>query len=94
MDLLHWWFDPGGAVGGFQVFEAPSFQKQWWSEDQIQNAKWKAVKCYDKKLSKSFSGTSKKVGPRFYLDFFTLDVEGAEYAISQLINFVVSKSKS
>ena len=47
-----------------------------------------------KKLSKSFSGTSKKVGPRFYLEFFTLDVEGAEYAISQLINFVVSKSKS
>jgi hypothetical protein len=28
-----------------------------------------------------------KVGSGFYFDFFTLDVEGAEYAVLQSINF-------
>jgi FkbM family methyltransferase len=76
---LHW-VEADGAVGGFLEFAAPSFQQQWWSEEKIRNAK--VVQC--KTLERILLDT---VGERFYFDFFTLDVEGAEYAILQSINF-------
>jgi len=76
---LHW-VESDQCCSGFQEFAAPSFQQHWWSEEQIRNAK--VVQC--KTLERILLDT---VGERFYFDFFTLDVEGAEYAILQSINF-------
>ena len=78
---LHWVEsarDP--AVRGFREFAAPSFQKQWWSEEATRNAE--VVKCQP--LEKILH---EKVGAEFYFDFFTLDVEGAELSVLRSINF-------
>jgi FkbM family methyltransferase len=79
---LHWVETPSGirATGGFQEFAAPSFQKQWWSEEMIRNATVVMCETLEQILLE-------KVGSGFYFDFFTLDVEGAEYAVLQSINF-------
>eukprot|EP00577_Skeletonema_sp_RCC1716_P017278 CAMPEP_0113381712 /NCGR_PEP_ID=MMETSP0013_2-20120614/5449_1 /TAXON_ID=2843 ORGANISM="Skeletonema costatum, Strain 1716" /NCGR_SAMPLE_ID=MMETSP0013_2 /ASSEMBLY_ACC=CAM_ASM_000158 /LENGTH=287 /DNA_ID=CAMNT_0000264159 /DNA_START=135 /DNA_END=999 /DNA_ORIENTATION=- /assembly_acc=CAM_ASM_000158 len=68
------------AVGGFQEFADPEFQKRWWSEGQIQNAQ--VIKCHT--LEQILLD---KVGPGFYFDFFSLDVEGAELSVLRSINF-------
>eukprot|EP00985_Skeletonema_marinoi_P002680 scaffold1107_cov113-Skeletonema_marinoi.AAC.2 len=68
------------AVGGFQEFASPEFQKRWWSKDQIQNAQ--VIKCHT--LEQILLD---KVGPGFYFDFFSLDVEGAELSVLRSINF-------
>ena len=68
------------ATGGFQEFADPEFQKLWWSEGQIQNAQ--VIKC--RTLEQILLET---VGPGFYFDFFSLDVEGAELSVLRSINF-------
>lgn len=78
---LHWVENPEThPVEGFLEFAAPSFQKQWWTEEMIQNAK--VVKC--KPLKQILQET---VGSNFYFDFFSLDVEGAEYKVLKSIDF-------
>ena len=76
---LHW-IESHIAVGGFQEFADPEFQKRWWSEGQLQNAQ--VIKC--KTLEQILLDN---VGPRFYFDFFSLDVEGAELSVLRSINF-------
>lgn len=76
---LHW-VESHLAVGGFQEFADPEFQKIWWSEGQIQNAQ--VVKC--RTLEQILLET---VGPGFHFDFFSLDVEGAELSVLRSINF-------
>lgn len=76
---LHW-VESHLAVGGFQEFADAKFQKKWWSDGQIQNAQ--VVKC--RTLEQILL---EKVGPGFYFDFFTLDVEGAELSVLRSINF-------
>eukprot|EP00985_Skeletonema_marinoi_P010642 scaffold4979_cov82-Skeletonema_marinoi.AAC.1 len=76
---LHW-IESHLAVGGFQEFADPEFQKRWWSEGQIQNAQ--VIKCNT--LEQILLD---KVGPGFYFDFFSLDVEGAELSVLRSINF-------
>ena len=76
---LHW-VQSGPAVGGFQEFAHPDFQKRWWSEDDIKNAQ--VIKCHT--LEQILLD---KVGPGFYFDFFSLDVEGAELSVLRSINF-------
>uniref|UniRef100_A0A7S2PPM3 Methyltransferase FkbM domain-containing protein n=1 Tax=Skeletonema marinoi TaxID=267567 RepID=A0A7S2PPM3_9STRA len=76
---LHW-VQSGPAVGGFQEFAHPDFQKMWWSEDDIKNAQ--VIKCHT--LEQILLD---KVGPGFYFDFFSLDVEGAELSVLRSINF-------
>mmetsp|Transcript_5868 Transcript_5868/g.8510 ORF Transcript_5868/g.8510 Transcript_5868/m.8510 type:complete len:292 (+) Transcript_5868:93-968(+) len=78
---LHW-VESRPAVGGFQEFAAPEFQKQWWSESQIQNAK--VVKC---RTLEHILLNITNAGPRFYFDFFSLDVEGAELSVLRSVNF-------
>jgi hypothetical protein len=78
---LHWVENPHTHnVEGFLEFAAPSFQKQWWTEEMIQNAK--VVKC--KPMKQILQET---VGSNFYFDFFSLDVEGAEYKVLKSIDF-------
>ena len=77
---LHWVESRVSAVGGFQEFAAPSFQKRYWSEEEIRNAQ--IVKC--ETLENILLDN---VGPGFYFDFFSLDVEGAEYSVLQSMNF-------
>lgn len=78
---LHWVQSGSGpAVGGFQEFAHPDFQKRWWSEDDIKNAQ--VIKCHT--LEQILLD---KVGPGFYFDFFSLDVEGAELSVLRSINF-------
>jgi len=69
-----------GTVNGFVEFAAESFKKKWWTDDDIKNAK--VVKC--KTLT---SNLLEAVGPYFHFDFFSLDVEGAEYEVLQSIDF-------
>jgi len=76
---LHW-IESRPAVGGFQEFASPEFQKRWWSKGQIQNAQ--VIKCHT--LEQILLD---KVGPGFYFDFFSLDVEGAELSVLRSINF-------
>jgi len=78
---LHWVENPDKvAVGGFLEFAATSFQKQFWTEEAIQNAQ--VVKC--KPLKDILQET---VGPKFFFDFFSLDVEGAEHKVISSIDF-------
>ena len=68
------------ALFGFEEFADPEFKKKWWSEGQLQNAQ--VIKC--KTLEQILLDN---VGPRFYFDFFSLDVEGAELSVLRSINF-------
>lgn len=78
---LHWIENPDRAcVGGFLEFAAPSFQKQFWTEEAIRKAQ--VVKC--KPMKQILQET---VGPKFFFDFFSLDVEGAEYKVLKSIDF-------
>jgi hypothetical protein len=77
---LHWVEGKGSAVGGFLEFATPSFRQQWFSEEAIRNAQ--VVDC--KPLKDLLAET---VGPRFFFDFFSLDIEGAEYAALASLDF-------
>lgn len=79
---LHWVNLPldHGAVGGFTEFAANSFKKAWWSDESIKNAT--IVKC--RTLKNIIHET---VGDHFHFDFFSLDVEGAEYEALMSIDF-------
>lgn len=71
-----------GAVNGFVEFAAESFKKQWWTEEDIKNAM--VVRC--RSLTTNLLET---VGPNFHVDFFSLDVEGAEYEVLQSLDFSI-----
>jgi hypothetical protein len=68
------------TVNGFVEFASESFKKKWWSEADIQNAL--VVRC--KPLT---SHLLDAVGAYFHFDFFSLDVEGAEYEVLQSLDF-------
>lgn len=75
---LHW--VSKGAVGGFIEFAAESYKERWWTQEDIQNAK--LIRC--KKLKDVLFET---VGDNFHFDFFSLDVEGAEYDALMSLDF-------
>lgn len=69
-----------GAVSGFVEFAAESFKETWWSKEDIQNAE--IVRC-----ASLTTVLEEAVGPNFHFDFFSLDVEGAEYDVLMSLNF-------
>ena len=76
---LHW-VDGNDAVNGFLELAAESFQQQWWTKEHIDNAK--VIKC--RTLQNVLKET---VGDHFHFDFFSLDIEGAEYDALMSIDF-------
>lgn len=78
--ILHWVEGNGRAVGGFQEIAPPSFQKRWWDETAIKNAA--AVMCQPlRKVLDKALGNGDVDGSKFHFDFFSLDVEGAEFDV-------------
>ena len=78
---LHWVNVEGRvAVGGFLEFAAETFQQQFWAKKDIENAK--VIKCRTLK-----NVLKETVGDHFHFDFFSLDVEGAEYDALMSIDF-------
>ena len=78
---LHWVDKPKKhAVGGFVEFAAESFQKRWWSENDIKNAK--VVSCRTMK-----NILFETVGKNHHFDFYSLDVEGTEAEVLSSIDF-------
>ena len=75
---LHW--VSKGAVGGFIEFATESYKERWWTEENIQNAQ--LIRCRTLK-----DVLSETVGDHFYFDFFSLDVEGAEYDALMSLDF-------
>ncbi len=68
------------AVNGFLEFASESFQRRWWTKEEIENAM--VIKCWS--LKNVLKGT---VGDHFHFDFFSLDIEGAEYEALKSIDF-------
>ena len=65
---LHWVNSEGpeeGAVNGFLEFAAETFQQQWWTKKDIDNAK--VIKCRTLK-----NVLKETVGDHFHFDFFSL----------------------
>eukprot|EP00538_Stauroneis_constricta_P002656 CAMPEP_0119547524 /NCGR_PEP_ID=MMETSP1352-20130426/1631_1 /TAXON_ID=265584 /ORGANISM="Stauroneis constricta, Strain CCMP1120" /LENGTH=285 /DNA_ID=CAMNT_0007592471 /DNA_START=83 /DNA_END=937 /DNA_ORIENTATION=- len=79
---LHWVSGSGGAspVGGFLEFAAEDFQKRWWTPEAIANAV--VVKC--RTLSNILLDV---VGKKAFFDFYSLDIEGAEFSALQSLDF-------
>ena len=75
---LHW--VNKGPVGGFIEFATESYKERWWSEDNIKNAQ--LIRCRTLK-----DVLSETVGDNFHFDFFSLDVEGAEYDALKSLDF-------
>jgi len=78
--MLHYVDNVDAAVRGFVEFAAESFQKRWWSEQQIKNAI--EVRC--RPLKDILMDT---VGPEFHFDFFSLDIEGGELQALSSLDF-------
>ena len=70
------------AVGGIYEFTAQSFREHWWSNISLDDPGLKEIECdtLDSLLLKN-------VPTQSYWDLFSLDVEGAELAVLQSINF-------
>lgn len=69
-----------GAVGGIWEFATKSFKKQWWKGMQLKDMT--PITC-----SPLRDILRTHVGEPFYFDFFSLDVEGAELAALQSLDF-------
>eukprot|EP00529_Nitzschia_sp_RCC80_P032540 CAMPEP_0113471512 /NCGR_PEP_ID=MMETSP0014_2-20120614/17014_1 /TAXON_ID=2857 /ORGANISM="Nitzschia sp." /LENGTH=229 /DNA_ID=CAMNT_0000364145 /DNA_START=401 /DNA_END=1090 /DNA_ORIENTATION=+ /assembly_acc=CAM_ASM_000159 len=71
--IVHWVTAEKEAVGGFEEFAAQSFKDRWWTQENIANST--EVLCQP--LTKILEETVET--SHFHFDFFSLDVEGAEY---------------
>ncbi|KAL7479027.1 hypothetical protein ACHAWX_000289 [Stephanocyclus meneghinianus] len=78
---VHWISQ--GAVGGIVEFAPKSFQERWWKKDAIDNAA--VIKCMP--LNQIIRNTTIGSEDGVFFDFFSLDVEGAEYDVLQTIDF-------
>lgn len=71
-----------GLTGGIYEFAAPSFIEEWWKDLSFDDPKVEEIDCdtMDNILRKNAPTTT-------YFDFFSLDVEGAELAVLESIDF-------
>ena len=92
-----------GEVSGFLEFSTKSFQQKWYTKTDIENAL--LIPCrplhailQDEKYSIGTTATTTisttttkktKTNPTYFFDFFSLDVEGAEYAVLTSLDFNV-----
>jgi FkbM family methyltransferase len=77
---LHWVEVDRPTVGGILEFAAESFKDRWWSDADIQNAE--KIQCIPLK-----DLLDEQVGKHFFFDFFSLDIEGAEYEALASLDF-------
>jgi len=78
--MLHYVNSGNAAVRGFVEFAAPSFAKRYWNEQKIKAAI--EIKC--RPLKDILLET---VGQHFHFDFFSLDIEGAEFEALASLDF-------
>ena len=79
---LHYVSGSSNAVGGIYEFSTPDFREKWWKDISLDHPSVKEIQCdtMDSLLLKHAPDT------RFF-DFLSLDVEGAELAVLQSIDF-------
>lgn len=80
---LHAVYSDNKAVGGIYEFAAPTFKEQWWKGiDLDTDPRVETIECDELNtlLKKYASETT-------YFDFLSLDVEGAEFAVLESIDF-------
>lgn len=71
-----------GAVSGIYEFAAPSFVRRYWKNIPMDDPRVKEVQC------DTLDSLLLKHTPEWkYWDFFSLDVEGAEFSVLQSIDF-------
>ena len=70
----------GGAIDGIWEFMAPSFREKWWKGVTLDSDQVTAIECIPMKEVLEQSGYQ-------YFDFYSLDVEGAEYEVLQSVDF-------
>ena len=70
-----------GAIGGIYEFSTPQFREKWWKDVSLDDPRVKKLECdtMDALLKKN-------TNTRFF-DFMSLDVEGAELAVLESIDF-------
>lgn len=84
-ETLHYYMPPGSGfevVGGIYEFTAPSFRDVYWKGISLDDPRVKQIECdtLDSLLNKYAPGTA-------YFDFFSLDVEGAEFSVLESIDY-------
>ena len=77
---LHWVDGGASATHGFVEFASEAYKKRWWTKEMIQDAKM--VPCFP-----LTSILKEAVGTNFWFDFFSLDVEGAEFSVLESLDF-------
>jgi hypothetical protein len=69
-----------GPVGGIWEFAAESFRKQWWNNIEVEKAP--TIECSPlKDILLDYAGNTT------YYDFFSLDIEGAEFDALQSLDY-------
>ncbi len=79
--LLHY-VEGARAVGGIWEFASQSFKDQWWRGMTLESPEVKPVQC-----APLGDLLEPHVGQSFFFDFFSLDVEGAEFEVLKSIDF-------
>ncbi|KAL7543715.1 hypothetical protein ACHAXR_013534 [Thalassiosira sp. AJA248-18] len=80
---LHYFSDPQNpAVSGIYEFSAPSFREHWWKGIALDDPRVKEIEC-----DTMNNLLSKHTPTQTYWDFFSLDVEGAEFSVLQSVDF-------
>ena len=78
---LHY-VEGGGPVGGIWELAPQSFKDKWWPRLTLESPQVQLVEC-----APLIDLLEPHVGHSFYFDFFSLDVEGAEFEVLQAIDF-------
>ena len=79
--ILHY-VEGRGATNGIWEFASQSFKDKWWTELTLDSPSVKPLEC-----APLADLLEPHVGPSFFFDFFSLDVEGAEFEILKAIDF-------
>eukprot|EP00581_Thalassiosira_minuscula_P016441 CAMPEP_0183717138 /NCGR_PEP_ID=MMETSP0737-20130205/10835_1 /TAXON_ID=385413 /ORGANISM="Thalassiosira miniscula, Strain CCMP1093" /LENGTH=229 /DNA_ID=CAMNT_0025946521 /DNA_START=389 /DNA_END=1079 /DNA_ORIENTATION=+ len=72
----------GGATGGIYEFASPTFRQQWWKDIKLDDPRVQEIACdtLDNLLLEHAPTNT-------YFDFFSLDVEGAEFAVLKSVDW-------
>lgn len=79
--LLHY-VEGKSAVGGIWEFAAETFKERFWKGITLESPEVKPVEC-----APLVELLGPQLGESFYFDFFSLDVEGAEFEVIKSIDF-------
>lgn len=80
-----------GAVSGIWEFASESFREKWWSSikspDELPTIECRPLQDILDEVVASDAGTNTDHTATFFFDFFSLDVEGAELAVLESIDW-------